>query len=252
MTRDETIEVYATAEALMTAAAGRFAAAAAPAIRDGGRFTVAIPGGSTPLPMFALLSEEQSIEWPRVHLFWSDERSVGPDDPSSNFGAANRALIERISLPPQNVHRIRGEVPPAEAAAAYEREMRDHFRTPSGAPSLRPGERFDLVLLGLGTDAHTASLFPHSAAVGERERWAVADPSRPIARVTLTPPPINAAAAVVFLVAGEAKASALRAVLEGPRDPMRVPAQAIEPVAGSLTWMVDAAAASSLGAGGEP
>ncbi|HUP64620.1 MAG TPA: 6-phosphogluconolactonase [Thermoanaerobaculia bacterium] len=243
------VEVFPTIEAMMVAAAQRFADAADASIRDHGRFSAVISGGSTPRTMFALLAAEphrHSVEWSRVHLFWSDERMVPPGHPDSNFGEAKTILIDRVAIPEENVHRIRGEVPPAEAALDYEEAIRDHFRTPSGPPSLRPGERFDFLLLGLGTDGHTASLFPGAGTVAERDRWVIPDVSQPIPRVSLTPPVINAGGEILFLVTGKAKARVLHDVLEGPRDLERLPAQSIGAEGGSPAWWVDGAAASEL------
>jgi 6-phosphogluconolactonase len=166
---------------------------------------------------------------------------VPPDDSASNYRLAHRALIARVPLPPTNVHRVRGELAPEAAAEDYAGALRRFFDAP------RP--RFDLILLGLGTDGHTASLFPGSEALDERERAVVATAARyadrPSQRVTLTLPAINAARRVLFLVSGAAKAEIVRSVLEGPGG--RYPAQRVRPVGGGLTWVLDAAAASRLG-----
>jgi 6-phosphogluconolactonase len=151
-------------------------------------------------------------------------------------------------VPQANIHRIRGEDEPGRAAAAYERELRETFTTPAGPPSRAPERRFDLVLLGMGDNGHTASLFPGLAAVRERERWAVAEYVAEVSmwRLTLTPPVFNAAAHVVFLVSGANKAAMLQRVLEGSSEPEVLPAQAIAPSEGTLDWLVDAAAAARL------
>ncbi len=242
------IEVSATPAALMEAAAERFVAASAEALRRAGRFAVALSGGETPRALYALLAapgRAERVEWPRVQVFWSDERCVPPDDPASNYRMAREGLLDRVPLPAENVHRIRGEAAPAEAAAAYEAELRRVLAGSGGLP------RLDLVLLGLGADGHTASLFPGQGAVREARRFVVAErvPALGAWRVTLTPVAIGAAAEVIFLVSGREKAGALRRVLEGPRDPDALPAQAIAPRGGALRWLVDAAAASELGAG---
>ena len=188
---------------------------------------------ATPAVLYRLLVSKP-IDWSRVHVFLGDERCVPPDDPASNYRMARETLLDHVPIPPANVHRIRGEDPPAVAAAAYERELRVTTA------------RLDLVLLGMGDNGHTASLFPGLAAVRERERWVVAEYVAEVGmwRVTLTPPAINAAVAVVFLVAGQGKAEMLHRVLDGPRDPEALPAQAI--ATARATWLVDAAAAAQL------
>jgi 6-phosphogluconolactonase len=228
---------------LARAAAEEFTRRANEAVRTQGRFSVALSGGSTPRRLFALLADpaepyRDRTDWRAVHLFWGDERHVPPDHPESNYRMARETLIERVPIPAANVHRMRGEEPDAaRAAALYEDELRAFFH---GAP------RFDLVLLGLGADAHTASLFPGTAAVRENERQVAAPWIEKLGtfRITLTPAVLNRAAAVIFLVQGEEKAGALRAVLAGERDPDRWPAQVIRPENGEVLWLVDGAAAS--------
>ena len=168
----------------------------------------------------------------------------------SNYRMARVALLARVPIPPGNVHRIRGEDEPAAAAAAYERKLRELFATPVGEPRTTSGARFDLILLGIGKDGHTASLFPSAATVGETRRWVMADDFADVSvpRVTLTPVVINAASEIVFLVAGHEKAATLKRVLEGPYQPDALPAQAIAPSAGRLQWLVDAEAAADLDA----
>jgi len=191
------------------------------------------------------------VDWRRVLLFWGDERCVPPDDPASNYRMAREALLDHVPIPAGNVHRMRGEMEPGEAAAEYERTLRA-FLTPAleetSAVDGVPVSRFDLILLGMGEDGHTASLFPRSSALGERKRMAVATYVDNLQswRVTLTPVLINAAAQVTFIVSGEHKAEALRQVLSGPHQPDLLPAQAVRPRSGSLLWMVDAAAATLL------
>jgi 6-phosphogluconolactonase len=241
--------MFRTSQALVQAAAERFVSSAAAALRASGRFAVALSGGSTPTSLYALLAKHAyatRIDWSRVQVFWGDERCVPPASLMSNYRMAREALLDHVPVPHENVHRIRGEDAAAAAAAAYERELRDVFRTPQGAPM--PRGRFDLVLLGLGGDGHTASLFPGQAAVSETERWVVAEyvPKVSMWRVTLTPVLINAAAEVVFLVSGREKAATLRRVLDGPYQPGALPAQAIAPRGGQLRWLVDAAAAANL------
>lgn len=236
-------------ESLIERATGHVAAAAAESVRARGRFAVALAGGSTPRPLYERLSAQQAtdgIDWPRVEVFWSDERCVPPDDDRSNYGAARAALLERVPLTPERIHRMRGEDSDADRAAAeYERVLRWSL----GGGSTRP-PRLDLVLLGLGREGHTASLFPGSPALDTaRLVCAVrhAGDSPPyVDRLTLTPAVINAARAVVFLVAGREKADALRATIEGPRDPTLWPAQSVAPEEGRVTWYLDEAAAAGL------
>ena len=206
------------------------------------RFAVALAGGSTPRAAYALLATEEfaaRVDWSRVHVFWGDERCVPPDDPDSNYRMAREALLDKIPIPTENVHRIRGELPPDEAAAAYQAELE---------AVLGAGGRFDLVLLGMGVDGHTASLFPGTAALHEGERWVVAAFVDKLSawRVTLTPVVLNAAAQVTFVVSGAGKAEQLREVLAGPYQPDVLPAQMVRPTDGRLLWLVDAAAAAHL------
>jgi 6-phosphogluconolactonase len=238
----------------MAGAAERFVAVARQAIHDSGRFVVALAGGSTPRRLYGLLATcpfADRVNWPLTHVFWGDERAVPPDDPESNYRLVRETLFARVPIPEANVHRIRGEDVPPEAAAAYEQELRTTLATPQGSPQTAAGRRFDLVLLGMGTNGHTASLFPGLAAVRESTRWVVAEHVAEVSmwRITLTPPVLDAAAHVVFLVSGAEKAAMLRRVLEGPREPDALPAQAIAPAAGTLTWLVDAAAAARLSPG---
>jgi 6-phosphogluconolactonase len=241
---DAEIVVVPDAEALAREAAQRFTDLAREAAGSRGRFSVALSGGSTPGRLFRLLAGEPyrgQIPWEQVHLFWGDERCVPPNDPGSNYRLAEEALIAHVPIPPGNVQRVCGELKASTAAQAYENLLQDFF--------CGPRTRFDLVLLGLGKDGHTASLFPGSPLLDERERLtALATASyqdRPAQRVTLTLPAINTARQVLFLVAGGAKAEIVQAVIEGPDG--RYPAQRIQPTAGQLTWLLDAAAASRLG-----
>jgi 6-phosphogluconolactonase len=243
--------VFATPRHLAEAAADLFVAAAAAATRARGRFVVALAGGSTPNALYALLAAPDAarrVDWPRVEVFWGDERCVPPDDPASNYSSARERLLDRVPVDARRVHRMAGELDPLEAAVSYERVLRASFATPTGPPSTAPGARFDLVLLGMGGDGHTASLFPSTAAVGETERWVVAHQvdARPPWRITLTPRVFNAAAEVLFLVTGRDKAGAVERVLEGPFQPELLPSQAIAPRAGRLRFWIDAGAGSEL------
>jgi 6-phosphogluconolactonase len=237
------IVVLPDSDTLAHEAAQRFAELAVEAVDSRGRFSVALSGGSTPRALYRLLAEEPyrgQIPWKGVHLFWGDERCVLPDDPGSSFRAADEAFISRVPLPSDNVHRVRAELAPEVAARAYANALDDFF--------CGPHARFDLVLLGLGEDGHTASLFPGSDALQETGRLVTAVEAhyqnRPAVRVTLTFPAINTARHVLFLVTGSDKARIVRAVLEG--DQRSYPARQVRPTAGELTWLLDAAAASRL------
>jgi len=238
------VRVYENAAELTRAAADEIGLRIHRALHESDRFTWALAGGSTPRElyrMFAGDSYRDRLPWQAMHFFWGDERHVPPDHPQSNYRMAREAMLDAVPVPAANIHRIVSEESDAEQAAArYEAELRAFF-------ALAPGERprFDVVLLGLGKDGHTASLFPGSAAVRERERLVVAPwvPAFNSFRITLTPPVLNHARGVVFLVSGAAKAEALRAVLEGERDPDRYPAQVVE---GNRLWMADREAARLL------
>jgi len=233
-------------EAVTAATADAIVAAAAEAIAARGRFLLVLSGGSTPRALYELLATPAyagRVDWHRTHVFWGDERCVPPDDRSSNYRMAREALLDRVPISPETIHRMRGEDPPQAAAAAYEADLRKIF----GAPV----PRFDVVLLGMGDNGHTASLFPHLTAVRETSRWVVAEYVGEVSmwRLTLTPPALNAAARVLFVVVGGDKAPMLSRVLEGPRDIDLLPAQVIAPADGVLTWVVDTAAAAKLAPG---
>lgn len=239
-----TTEILRDAEALALRAADLFALAAQESAAARGRFAVALSGGETPRALYRLLARQQfgqKIPWRRVQLYWGDERCVPPDDPRSNYGMAWDAFVRHVPIAPENVHRLRGEDPPEQAAQAYEAELRGL------AAQERPRANvpvFDLVLLGLGADGHTASLFPHSGALAVDDRLAVATTSPDgLERLTVTVPVINAARRVWFLVSGARKAGMVAEVLEGLRVPDAVPAQRVAPSHGSLMWLLDEAAA---------
>ncbi|MGI9050615.1 MAG: 6-phosphogluconolactonase [Rubrobacteraceae bacterium] len=231
--------VHENKEALAEAAAQDFARRAGESIDASGRFTVALAGGSTPKVAYELLAREYAdrLDWSKVHVFFGDERTVPPDHEDSNYRMAKEALLDHVRVGSE--HRMRGELPPAEAAVAYEEDLEQFF---GGLP------RLDLIMLGIGEDGHTASLFPHTPALDVRDRWAVENPVDKLEtiRLTLTVPVINAARNVVFLVAGEGKAEALFQILEGEADPHEYPAKLISPEAGGPVWMVDREAASLL------
>ncbi len=246
MAHERSIQVFADVSALASAAAELFVRQAGAMVVAHGRFTVALAGGTTPNALYDLLAtrHRHSTPWHAIHFFWGDERHVPPDHPDSNFRAASEVMLDRVPVPLTHVHRILGELPnAADAAADYEQKLR-------GEPALGGVAlpAFDLVLLGMGPDGHTASLFPESEALYERDRLVLApwvEKFRSF-RITLTLPVLNSAAMVVFLVSGAEKAETLRAVLEGSHQPIRLPAQAVRPSKGHLRWFVDAAAALRL------
>ena len=241
-----TVEIHASPADLTRAAAALFAERAAGAVSARGRFTAALSGGRTPEALYTLLAKApfaSQIPWARVHLFWGDERCVPPDHRESNYRLARERLLDHVPVPPENVYRIRGEMDPVDAAALYEGLLHDFFGQHG-----EPCPAFDVVLLGLGEDGHTASLFPGSPAIRESVRRVSAQyvDAQKGWRITLTPPAINAARLVAFLVSGKGKAAAVREVLEGPFRPGTLPAQAIRPSRGELRWMLDRDAAQLL------
>ena len=240
------VECFPDRGEMLRVEAERVVARAIDAVARRARFLFCLAGGATPKPLYELLASApiaRRIEWPRVHVFWGDERCVPPDHPESNYRMAREALLDHVPLPATNIHRIRGEDEPSKAAAAYEELLGDFFgRSETSAPT-----SFDLVHLGMGADGHTASLFPGSAAARETRRWVVATPGpQPDSwRVSLTPVLLNAAEDVTFLISGASKAERLRDVLEEePAD--LLPAQLIRPTHGALHWMIDEAAAARL------
>ncbi len=233
------IQTYPTPNALARAAAELFVTLSQEAIRRHGHFSVALAGGSTPRAAYQYLATiefAQQVNWERVHVFWSDERCVPPDSEESNFRMAYEALLKFVAIPPENIHRVHGEAKPPQAAQSYEDLLKEFF-----AP--KP-TRFDLILLGMGDDGHTASIFPGTSAVHEDHQRVLAYYVEKLQswRITFTPALINAAANVVFLVSGEKKAYRLRQVLVGRYQPEELPAQIVRPNAGKLTWLVDEAA----------
>lgn len=241
-----TIRVYADADLLARAAAEHVLSQYESAVAARGHFSVALSGGSSPKAMFALLADKafnQHVDWSQVHVFWSDERCVPPDHPDSNYHLARQTLLDRVPIPLANIHRMRGEDDPAQAAADYERVLHLFF-------AHHPDKQmaFDLVLLGMGDDGHTASLFPHTAALEETERLVVANHVEKLGawRLTLTVKAINAGQHVTFLVAGGGKAERLQHILEGAHQPHELPAQLIQPTSGNLLWLLDESAAAKL------
>lgn len=240
------VEIFPDLNAATSAALGCVLRTVADAVRARGRCLIALSGGNTPADLYARMGQAPvvgQLPWPEIELFFSDERCVGPDDPQSNYGMVKRTLLDNAPIPESNVHRIQGELDPATAATAYETEIRESLALPASAVP-----RFDLILLGMGPDGHTASLFPHTTALSVRDRLVAANqvPQLKTNRITLTVPVLNDAREVVLLVAGSDKAEALKAVLAGPRNPEQYPAQFILPRDGRLTWLVDHDAASQL------
>ena len=238
------IRVLDTANDVFRAAANEWATLSAEAIRTKGNFTVALSGGSTPRALYALLASSSApkLAWDRTFFFWGDERHVPPNDPESNYRMVNEAMLSKVPVPAQNIFRIHAEETDAPAAASsYERTLTEFFH-------LRPGEfpRFDLTLLGIGPDGHTASLFPGTVALEENQRLVVANwvPKFNTYRITFTYPVLNQSACVMFLVTGKDKSEILREVLENPGA--NLPSQNVRPTHGRLLWMVDRDAASSL------
>ena len=242
-----TIQTFSDPEHLAQAVAARFGQLAEDAIAARGLFTVALSGGSTPKRLYQILATPQwcnQVSWNKVHLFWGDERHVPPDHPDSNYRMVRENLIDRVPIPTTNIHRIKAENPDADQAASdYEQELRLFFNlTDNELP------QFDVVFLGMGSNGHTASLFPGTTAIFEQKHLVVASWIEEFKsdRITLTPPVINNAVEVIFFVTGAEKAATLKAVLEGRYQADRYPSQIIHPTTGALTWMVDRAAASLL------
>jgi 6-phosphogluconolactonase len=263
------LRVYGDNEHLSGAAAELFVSAAAEAITARGRFRVALSGGSTPRRVYELLATDafkKRVDWEHLDIFWGDERCVPADDRDSNYRMTAEALLRRISVPAANIHRVPTEIsPPARVAEAYEGEIRRSFGGPPALP------RFDLIYLGLGTNGHTASLFPHSPALKEASRLVLADFVAEVIppqqaknrlagdpghawRISMSAPLLNRGRTVAFLVAGREKAQVLREVLLGPREPDALPAQLIvledKVPEGKLLWLVDRAAAALMPASG--
>jgi 6-phosphogluconolactonase len=244
------ITVYPDKESLIGGTADFIAESAAQAIAARGRFTLALSGGNTPRPVYARLASPEyrgRMDWSKVQIFFGDERSVPPDDPQSNYLMVKTALFDQAPLPEANIHRIRGEIAPEQAAADYANVLQRTFGgdAATGGP---PPEGFDLILLGMGDNGHTASLFPGLAVVTESQRWVMAQYVEVVGmwRVSMTPVVINAARQVAFLVSGANKAEMLRRVLEGPYQPVVLPSQIIKPTQGELHWLLDAPAAAQL------
>lgn len=231
--------IYNTRKDLSRAAAGIFLELCAKEIQAKGYFTVVLSGGSTPEALFKLLASNHyktSVPWYKVHLFWGDERCVLPESPESNYRLAYENLISKIDIPEKNIHRIKGELEPAEAAREYEASIKEFFNEMNGPAS------FDLVFLGLGKDGHTLSLFPTTDALKEKERLVIENyvPKLGTFRVTMTLPLVNRSANIVFLVSGAEKAKALKDLFT---ESAEYPASFINPEIGRIIWLADLEAA---------
>ncbi|NJD60202.1 MAG: 6-phosphogluconolactonase [Anaerolineales bacterium] len=237
------IRVFNDLEALSQAAAELFMLQSRQASLICGRFCVALSGGDTPRRLFEILAMppyRDRIHWSEVHVFWSDERCVPADDPRNNALMARMALLDHVSIPPENLHPIHCDLSPHQAALDYEAELRKFFSTSN--------PDFHLIFLGLGANGHIASLFPHTSVLDEKERWVseVYIEELGMYRVTFTAPYINQASQVVFLVSGADKAQVLEDVLEGPYQPNQLPAQLIRPAGKHPIWLVDKTASHKL------
>ena len=248
---DREIRILANGTAIARRAAQEFVQAAASGVREKGSFNVVLAGGSTPKALYSLLVNDPTLRsqvpWDKMHLFFGDERHVPPDHPDSNFRMATEAMISKSPMKPGQVTRIKGEYPDAgQAALEYEKALREYFK-------LKDGEypRFDLVLVGMGNEGHTLSLFPGTKALHADGRIAVRNWVGKLyaERITLTAPAASNAVQVIFMVTGADKAPALKAVLEGPFEPEQLPAQLLQPKNGKLLWLVDAAAGGMLSIG---
>ena len=246
--KNHKIRIHADAEAMNRVAAETIVEHISETLQTGDVYTIALSGGSTPERLYALLADDnrlqEQIPWERVHFFWGDERHVSPDHPDSNYRMAHNALLSKISIPSSNIHRIRTEDSDANRAAAdYEQEIRRFFKIDAGQMP-----RFDCVLLGMGPDGHTASLFPGTSALEETKRLAVANWIERFQsyRITLTLPLFNNADRILFLVGGAEKAGTLKVVLEGNSKTARFPVQLIQPTHGEVTWFLDQSAADQL------
>jgi 6-phosphogluconolactonase len=240
--------VWKTAPEVAAGAAELFASCAEDAAAARGVARIAVSGGTTPKAMFALLADKSApyfarVPWDKLQLFWVDERCVPPTDSDSNYRMTDEAMLSKVPLPAAQIHRMEGELDPALAASRYEAALRAAFRLEGAETPV-----FDLVLLGMGDDGHTASLFPHTQALDEITKLVVANhvPQKDTWRITLTAPVINRGREVAFLIEGAAKADVLAAVVSGPRDPESLPSQLIRPASGKLIFLLDAAAAAKL------
>jgi 6-phosphogluconolactonase len=242
------IKKFINPDSLSVGVAEYFVDLAKAAVATKDCFCVALAGGRTPKSTYQLLSTPtfvNRIDWPKVKIFWGDERCVSPDDEHSNFRMTNETLLQHVPVLPENIYRMKGELDPGEAALQYEKNLQNAFGLPHDQ-ELAP--RFDLILLGLGRDGHTASIFPGTAAVFESDHWVLAHfiPALQAWRLTLTPVILNAAQNAIFLVSGMDKAEITYSVLKGDYQPETLPSQIVQPENGNLFWFVDKDAACKL------
>ena len=239
------IAIYPDTNTLSRQAAQYIVRIANESIVTRGRFSIALSGGSTPKALYGLLATEpyrSQLDWPSIEIFWSDERCVPSDSADSNYAMAHEVLLSKIPIPANHIHRMPADKADRDAASQeYALEMQRVFGT-NGIPS------FDLIQLGMGPEGHTASLFPRQSSLHEQQRLAmpVTVPKPPPPRLTFTPPILNAARHILFLVTGPEKADAVHAVLEGDYQPEEYPAQLVRPTNGETTWMLDTTAAAKL------
>jgi 6-phosphogluconolactonase len=217
--------------------------AADDAILQRGHFSLVLSGGSTPQPLYRALAQPQhanKLDWSRTHIFWGDERTAPPNHPDSNYGMAKQALLDHVPLPPENINRIQGELPPQDAAEKYEKLITSYFSNQE--------KRFDLVLLGLGTDGHTASLFPETEALKETLLWVAPNyvPSQQAWRSTLTYPALTSARKIIFLLTGGGKADIVKQIIENAQVSTKFPAAQVAAQHPNLTWVLDEEAAKLL------
>ncbi|MCX6109014.1 MAG: 6-phosphogluconolactonase [Proteobacteria bacterium] len=243
------LKILADVPAVAVATTRHIRARASSAIAISGQFTIALSGGETPKAVFAELIKEHDLNWSKVHVFWGDERCVPSTHPDSNYRLAHDHFLSRVPIPKANIHRVQTELGAKPAAEAYTAELRAHFKLDDHSLP-----RFDMVLLGMGDDGHTASLFPYTAALHNTQQLVVSNavPKLGVDRITMTYPLLNAAAWVIVHICGQGKSAAVKAVLDSPPQVERLPMQGIRPMHGELAWLVDQAAAAALdGAAGQ-
>jgi 6-phosphogluconolactonase len=241
---DKIIRVFPTLDRLYQAAADQYVEVVRQAVQSHGRAYVTLSGGSTPQRLYQLLASppyQTSVHWNVIHFYWGDERCVPMEHPESNFGRVKKILLDRVLVRKVNIHRVHGELTPENAAKNYIRTLAKN------GTADQPWPQMDYTLMGMGADGHTASLFPGKENSKEEVAPVIVTSgeylNRPVERVTLTPRVFNSSRNVVFLVTGADKAAILAAVLNGPYDPVNLPAQRIQPAHGTLTWLVDSLAA---------
>jgi len=240
------LHIYKTAEELSKAAAKWIADRITDTLKKKDRFTIALSGGNTPKQLHKLLAAppyKDQVDWSKLHVFWGDERDVPFDDERNNAKMAFDTLLNYVPIPPSQIHIMRTDIPPEQSAIEYEKILHQYF-----SPDNPSGNTFDLVLLGMGDDGHTLSLFPGTAVIHEERSWVKSFflQAQDMYRITLTKTVVNKSASIAFLATGEGKAEALKEILEGSYNPDLYPSQVIKPSNGELHWFVDDAAASLL------